>query len=397
MKLFHNLVEAVVHSLMDIFDQNYYADKVIERTLKSNAKWGSRDRAFIAEVTYDIVRNYRYLYEKYGQSPSTIYDWWQITGLYLYAKHNELPAWKEFDIDKTQTAYYNNKNLVDNPAIKYSVPDWLYDRINIELVPKTARYLEALHQQAPLYIRVNTLKGNVNLLSNLLTQKGIVNRIVENNCIEIIKRINLFSDPLFQQGRFEIQDIASQRVATYCNPSADMLVIDACAGGGGKTLHLAALMKNKGKIIALDTEAHKLKELEKRAVRAGIQTIETRAIENNKTIKRLENRADLLLLDVPCSGTGVIKRNPDAKWKLSAEFIDRIINVQRDILLHYTEMVRPGGMIVYSTCSILKSENEDQIKWLIELMPDMFNLLSEDRYFPWEGGDGFYMAKLQKK
>jgi len=173
-------------------------------------------------------------------------------------------------------------------------------------------------------------------------------------------------------------------------------VIDACAGGGGKTLHLAALMQNKGRIIALDTENWKLEELKKRARRAGASNmIETRLIESSKTIKRLENSADRLLLDVPCSGLGVLKRNPDAKWKLSLESIEKVKELQQKILNDYLFMLKPGGLMVYSTCSILPSENERQIDKILAERKEL-QLIKQKMLYPSQGYDGFYMALMKK-
>ena len=138
-------------------------------------------------------------------------------------------------------------------------------------------------------------------------------------------------------------------------------VIDACAGGGGKTLHLAALMKNKGKIIAMDITERKLQSLRERCSRNGVDIAETRVIESMKTIKRLEKSADRVLLDVPCTGLGVLRRNPDKKWKISPEEITRLNALQKEILENYSQMVKIGGRLVYATCSCLPSENEKQV------------------------------------
>jgi 16S rRNA (cytosine967-C5)-methyltransferase len=174
-----------------------------------------------------------------------------------------------------------------------------------------------------------------------------------------------------------------------------MRVIDACAGGGGKSLHIAALMQNKGRIISMDVTQWKLDELKKRARRAGAGNIETRLIEGSKTIKRLESTADRLLLDVPCSGMGVIKRNPDAKWKLNPEFIARTRDLQQKILSEYSGMIKPGGMLVYSTCSILPSENKNQVDTFLAGNKN-FEFIKENTIFPSQGFDGFYMALLKR-
>jgi 16S rRNA (cytosine967-C5)-methyltransferase len=174
-----------------------------------------------------------------------------------------------------------------------------------------------------------------------------------------------------------------------------MRVVDACAGAGGKSLHLAALMRNQGTIISLDTEAWKLDELRRRAKRNGVQIIQTRPIESSKTIKRLHGTADRLLLDVPCSGLGTLRRNPDAKWKLTPEFLDNVRATQADILRSYSKILRPGGQLVYATCSILPSENEKQVERFLSENPN-FRLLEERKLTPAEHGfDGFYMARIE--
>jgi len=177
-----------------------------------------------------------------------------------------------------------------------------------------------------------------------------------------------------------------------------MRVVDACAGAGGKTLHLAALMKNKGRIIALDVKEKKLVELKKRATRADVRIVETRVIDSSKTIKRLKETADRLLLDVPCSGLGVLRRNPDSKWKLNIEEIERVKKIQREILSSFSAITKIGGKMVYATCSILPSEGEEQVKWFLEQCDGTWNLLGEKRYSPEVyHADGFYMALLERK
>ena len=163
-----------------------------------------------------------------------------------------------------------------------------------------------------------------------------------------------------------------------------------------RALHIASFMKNKGKIFALDLHEWKLKELRKRATRAGIDIIENRPIVNQKVIKRLEARADRLLLDVPCSGLGVLRRNPDAKWKLDKDFLDRVRGTQQKILQAYPRMLKPGGKLVYATCSILPSENQEQVQAFLQ-KNDNFTLVKEKQILPQDNGfDGFYMALIEK-
>jgi 16S rRNA (cytosine967-C5)-methyltransferase len=174
-----------------------------------------------------------------------------------------------------------------------------------------------------------------------------------------------------------------------------MRVVDACAGAGGKTLHLSALMQGKGMLIAMDNKEWKLKALKDRAKKAGAFNIETRVIDNLKVIKRLKDTADRVLLDVPCSGLGVLKRNFDSKWIDSTQSIMELIEIQESILENYSQMLKVDGYLVYSTCSILPSENQKQIEKFLAKNPNF--ILEEDRQImPSEGGDGFYMARLKR-
>lgn len=210
---------------------------------------------------------------------------------------------------------------------------------------------------------------------------------------------NVFQSEAFKKGMFEVQDYSSQLVAPLLAPEPGMRVVDACAGGGGKTLHLAALMQNRGLIIAMDTLEWKLDALRQRARRAGATNIETRVIENNKVIKRLYGTADRLLLDVPCTGLGVLRRNPDTKWKLSPDQLTELEKTQQTILQSYSPILKPGGRMVYATCSVLPSENSAQVKQFLQSDAGKdFTLLEEHSILPQdEGYDGFYMALLSRR
>ena len=187
-------------------------------------------------------------------------------------------------------------------------------------------------------------------------------------------------------------------VAEYLKVEPGMVVVDCCAGAGGKTLHLSALMKNKGKLVAMDIYESKLKKLKVRAKRNGAHNINIKVIESTKPIKKLHNSADRVLIDAPCSGLGVLRRNPDSKWKLQPEFIDNIKKIQQDILQQYSKMVKPKGKMVYATCSVLPSENETQIKTFLKSESGTdFTFIKDKKILAHETGyDGFYMALLEK-
>lgn len=397
MKLYRNLSEAVIQGLQSIFTDNKYADKVIEKILKSNPKWGARDRRFIAETIYDIVRWHR-LFKEIADAEED--DFWKLLGVWCLWNNTEFPDWEEFAGLSRKKIEANYERLKDIRKIRESIPDWLDELGEKELGKDWDTELAALNEEAKVVLRVNTLKISRKELKEQL--EDIENILTEApneypDALILEQRQNIFTRQQFRDGLFEVQDAGSQVIAPYLKPEPGMRVVDACAGAGGKTLHLAALMKNKGRIIAMDTEDWKLDELKKRARRAGVGNIEPRVIESSKTIKRLENSADRLLLDVPCSGLGVIKRNPDAKWKLTPEFMERVKELQQHILVDYSTMLKKDGLMVYSTCSLLPSENEKQVEQFLESRKDKFELLDQKWIRPSEGYDGFYMALIKRK
>lgn len=399
MKVHRVLVEAVINALEQIFIESKYADKVIERIFKANPKWGSRDRAYIAENVYEMVRWWRLINFLGDNNESNINkgSLWHLFGVWQVLKGAEYPAWTEFKNVNPATIAKRKDEALKDIAISQSIPDWLNELGKSQLGDSWPNEITALNKTADFIIRTNTLKTTrANLLKELAKLDVKAEPLVDYpDAIRITKRANLFSTPLFRAGMFEVQDASSQKVAAFLNVQPGMHVIDACAGAGGKTLHLSSLMQSKGRIISMDTEAWKLDELKKRAKRAGAQNIETRVIDNN-TISKLKNSADRVLLDVPCSGLGVIKRNPDAKWKLKPEFINNIIQTQQHILAEYSQMVKPGGYLVYATCSILPSENNQQVELFLKNSTS-FELLKQEIVSPFSSGfDGFFMALLKK-
>jgi 16S rRNA (cytosine967-C5)-methyltransferase len=395
MKLYVNIARAVIQSLEMIFEQGKFADKVIEKVLKQNPKWGARDRRFIAETTYDIVRWYRLL-QTLTDTPSN--DYWSLLGGWCVLHDVPMPDWDELkglNPDKIQARLEKFQQI---RRINESIPDWLDDLGEQELGPRWDDELHALNEEAEVVLRTNTLKTSLRELRAMLLEENVETATLPDvpDALVLERRQNVFRLPAFKQGLFEVQDAASQLIAPFMRLEPGMRVVDACAGAGGKTLHIASLLQNKGRILAMDTEEWKLDELKKRARRATASNIETRVIDSSKTVKRLEKSADRLLLDVPCSGLGVLKRNPDAKWKLSTEFIQNVRELQQHIINDYCEMLKPGGLMVYSTCSIMPSENEVQVKKFLETQNGRFDMLDEAHAWPSEGFDGFYMALLRR-
>jgi 16S rRNA (cytosine967-C5)-methyltransferase len=395
MKLHNNTIRGVHTALEAIFEQGHYADKVIERTLKSNPKWGAKDRSFIAETTYEMVRWWRLVN---FLSPSK--DPWDLFGTYWLMQGNELPDWEEFARLQPEKIRGKYENITD-PGLLESIPEWLQTLGSQELGEKWEAEIHALNEEAEVVLRVNTLKTTRERLKNLLEADGIRSYLVKGypDALVLEERQNVFRHPSFKEGLFEVQDASSQLVAAALQVEPGMRVIDACAGAGGKSLHLAALMGNKGKVISMDVEEWKLQQAKLRARRNGVSIFEPKIIEGSKTIKRLKESADRLLLDVPCSGLGVLRRNPDTKWKLSLESIEKVQKTQQELLQAYPSMLKKGGQLVYATCSILPSENEEQIKkFLASEAGKDFELIEDRKVLAQESGfDGFYIARLLKK
>jgi len=298
-----------------------------------------------------------------------------------------------FDAEKIKERF---RALSAERRIKESIPDWLDEIGDRELGEAWPPLLSALNKPASIVLRTNMLKTNPVALRASLENAGI--RSVPFAAVETALMIeefhNVFMLSLFHNGYFEVQDTGSQMIAPFVDARPGMRVIDACAGTGGKTLHLAALMQNKGRIIALDTAVWKLDALKQRATRAGATIVETKPIETTKVIKRLAGTADRVLIDVPCSGLGVLRRNPDAKWRMTAAKVQKLIGEQKEILDSYQRMVKPGGMLIYATCSILPSENRLQVDNFLATHPE-FSLVEDKTLRPdIANSDGFYMARM---
>ncbi len=402
MRLHRNLVFAVIDALGHIFNEGGYADKVIEQVLRYDKRWGARDRAFIAETTYDIVR-WRRMYGEIAEVhlPYSRQNLFRLFAVWGTLRGIPIPDWKQFEQTPTRRIKGRFDELSKIRKFRESIPDWLDDLGEKSLgSPLWDQEMAILNQQAEVILRVNTLKTDRKELRQVLESEGVETFALEEYpaALQLKERRNIFTTVAFKNGLFEVQDASSQLVAPYLEVRPGQRVVDACAGAGGKTLHLAALMENKGQLIAMDIHASKLRSLKSRSRRNGVQNLEIRLIESTKAIKKLHQKADRLLLDVPCSGIGVLRRNPDAKWKLTPGFIEEVTATQRKILSDYSKMVKVGGMMVYATCSILPMENELQVAGFLSSEKGQgFRMIREQTlYTSQHGYDGFYMALMER-
>ncbi|KOP38523.1 methyltransferase domain-containing protein [Flavobacterium sp. WLB] len=403
MRLHRNLVYTTIDSLNAIFNEGEYADKVVARALKKDKRWGSSDRKFVAETIYEIVR-WKRLYAEIAEvkEPFDRDNLWRMFAVWAVLRGYPIPDWRQLEGTPERKIKGRFDELSKVRALKESIPDWM-DELGVkELGEKVwEKEIAAQNQPAKVILRTNTLKGTKENLRNTLMDLNIETEYLKDQpeALVLKERANVFLTDAFKQGLFEVQDANSQLVAGFLDVKPGMRVVDTCAGAGGKTLHIASLMENKGQLIAMDLYESKLKQLKLRAKRNGAFNIEYRIIDTTKVIKKLHEKADRVLIDAPCSGLGVLKRNPDSKWKLQPEFIDNIRKVQSEVLESYSKIVKPGGKLVYATCSVLPSENQEQVeKFLKTEIGKEFTFIQDRKILASESGfDGFYMALLERK
>ncbi|MCH1454466.1 MAG: RsmB/NOP family class I SAM-dependent RNA methyltransferase [Flavobacteriaceae bacterium] len=402
MKLHRNIALGIVAGLESSLFEKRPAAEVIKKLLKSNRGWGSRDRRIIAQVFYDVIRQKR-LFQALTGTENSNKDLWSLVACWMVLNNFTLPDWEEFKAVNTDSVKFKVSILTQQRKYKYSIPDWL-DKMGMAAFGEAAweKEIASLNTPAAMIVRVNTLKTSVEKLKDTLKKKyQIITHNIPDypNALIFEKKQSLQDIKEYREGFFEVQDANSQKVAPWLKAQSGKYYIDACAGAGGKSLHLANLTADNAQILALDIYPAKLDELRKRCYRNGIQSVQTASVENEKVLNGIEKMADGILIDAPCSGLGVLKRNPDAKWNITPERLEEILEVQKNILQTYAPMVKKGGTLVYATCSILPLENQLQVShFLGSELGDLFELEKEHTYFSHETGfDGFYCARMIRK
>lgn len=377
---------ALIQALGEVFNRKAYTDITLDKTFKSHKAFGSRDRRALAESLYECVRHWR----RFCHFVDLAYDKTEFS---------------DADFEKVLDFQLSNKADLERPKdiedkAWYSASDDLMDTFIDQLGLETGlQYLEAMNAQAPVFLRTNTIKINREELLRKLSQEGYAVKPVPDSeiAIELTERKNIFPSESFKSGYFEVQDVGSQKISEALAPQPGDRVIDACAGAGGKTLHLACLMKNKGRIISMDVHQRKLDQLRIRARRASVDIVETRLIDSTKVIKRLHETADRLLLDVPCSGSGVLRRNPDTKLRFNTSDLKNTMELQDQILSDYSKMLKPGGTMVYSTCSVFPCENQDRVDHFVTQNKTDYKLDTSFLIPPSvDLSDGFFIAVIKK-
>ena len=391
-KIHPNLALAAQSVLTSVLEDGKRASRTLSKALMAHPKWGARDRKLIYSIVFDVLRWKRYYsflihhQDKEADTTTLLACWCQLNN---YLAPSLVPTTLEPILDLTTLPL----------ALQTSYPDWLFELGQKELDTIWEKECKALNEQAAVAIRVNRLKSFPKKIQSQLAQQYRITsewRPEYPDALLLSQGRKWETNPLFRKGFFEIQDVHSQQIAPFTEVQPGDHVIDLCAGAGGKTLHLAALMRNRGQIKAYDTVSFKLKELRKRAKRAGAKIIEVETITPKTDWRSNQVWADVVLIDAPCSGLGTLRRNPEIKWRLTQVKLDALMALQQQLLEQASEWVKPQGVLVYATCSILPSENSKQIDSFLSSHPE-FTLESAIHHYAWQSPfDGFFMARLRK-
>jgi 16S rRNA (cytosine(967)-C(5))-methyltransferase len=369
--------------LLDRFDsEKGPIDVFINLYFRHNPQLGSKDRLYVVERIYTYLR-WKLLIE-------TLLDRQALSGEKREQALLEL-------VEQDWTKPFTDKDESLPLYIQVSFPQNLYQALEATFGPKTPSICRACNKPAPIVLRVNSLKTTKEVLCELLRAQGIEVEDVQSmpSAVRLLRRVNLFSLPEFKAGYFEVQDAGSQMVADLVGAQPGQSVLDFCAGAGGKTLAFGPKLQNKGQIYLHDIREQALLEAKKRLKRAGIQNFQIVHPGEERKLKALKKRMDWVLVDAPCSGTGTLRRNPDMKWKFSSEMVLRLVAEQRQIFSEAVSYLKPGGTIVYATCSLLKEENEDQCDYFLKNYP-LTLAGTPFRSCPVSGGmDGFFAVCLQ--
>lgn len=400
------------------------ADHLIDTFFRQRRYLGSHDRRELAEGVYGILRHRRLLqfYIAKVKPDAVTQPAWLLAAYKLHIEKISPETLQAYalPISSTQISDLATADLTGLEqlpvGLRTSFPDWLVEQLQQQLGnSETEKLLVSLNQPPPLTLRVNTLKTTREACLRELSQRGHegVPAQFSPDGIHLKKRANLFSLDLFQDGWFELQDEGSQIISLVVDPKPNWRIADVCAGGGGKTLHLAALMKNRGEIWAFDVVPQRLENLRQRARRSGMHNIRVQLLQPDEIPTNHFGKMDAILVDAPCTGSGVLRRNPDAKWKISAMQVEEMAIKQKQIITDYAPLLKRGGRLVYATCSLLTQENEGVIQAFLNQHLDFrpsaaaeilqryqLAALAQNNFlhlFPHRHGtDGFFAAVLER-
>ncbi|AUR51502.1 RsmB/NOP family class I SAM-dependent RNA methyltransferase [Aquella oligotrophica] len=404
-----SLLKLNVQLLREVLEFKIPTDALLSKFFRENRKLQFTDRGIIAETVYTILRNYYKLstaIEIKNTFTLIAYVWLH----YLKTPPSELSKLKSIKLAVIETLPRVNENTIE-------FPEWIKNRLSKNLPEAEIKNLsKAMEQQAPLTLRVNTLKMSVSEVHKVLNAEGIKSELTKFSPfgITLENKADLMRNKLFLDGAIEVQDEASQLAGILLEPKRSEMVVDFCAGSGGKTLLFGMLMKNTGRIYAFDINERRLGNLTPRLARSGLSNVYPQLIEseNDSKIKRLHGKIDKVFVDAPCLGLGTLRRNPDLKFRYNEESLLQINEQQLSILSAASKLVKSGGKIVYATCSILREENQDIVEKFLAAESD-FRLidigqipvleklkLTDSRFLTLSpavhGTDGFFAAVIEK-
>ena len=404
------LVNHLAQALRMVLKLDGPADVLLSVYFKRNHELGSRDRGFVAEAVYAALRHLAGI--RWRMAPAVPERSPRLAALVTLASLYGMEALDSRDVGndrKALEAILDKKDSDADPATRAELPGWLYERVRSQY-PDHDLFFKEIATGAPLDIRVNLLKGKRDeVLEPLLHQ-----------CVRVLDKPGITHWPLYQDGVIDVQDEGSQLIARLVAPKRREMVCDFCAGAGGKTLAIGALMRSGGSLYAFDVNEKRLQGMVPRLRRSGLTNVHPIAIrdEHDKRLGRLLRKFDRVLIDAPCTGTGTLRRNPDLRWRLSEDELHRINEIQKSVLESASRLVKAGGRLVYATCSVLKEENQAVVEAFLAAHPE-FHLLNasevlegqgvkvpaevKDRFGPWfvmlpqvTGTDGFFGAVLER-
>ncbi len=349
------------HLVAEVLAFRYPADAVVQRYFRNHRELGARDRSAIAETIYAVIRH-KSLYQHLAQSASgpierrlAILGWQGDAKLLHAAISREEAEWLD------RTAQVDVTALAE--PLRHNLPMWLAQPLKARLGDDFWGLVAALDRPAPLDLRVNTLRTKRDAVLAALAEAGIAAEPTPHSPlgVRVAGKPVLNQLPIFLDGSIEVQDEGSQLLALLLGARRGEMVVDFCAGAGGKTLAIGALMRNTGRLYAWDVSAHRLDALKPRLARSGLSNVFPAALahERDERVKRLAGKIDRVLVDAPCSGVGTLRRNPDLKWRQKPAADHEHSTRQRDNLEAAARLLKPGGRLVYATCSLLPEEDEE--------------------------------------
>ncbi len=362
-----SIVRSCAKLLAQVVEFEHPADALLSKFFRENRKLGMKDRNVIAETIYTILRHYIKLTKVVSVKNSFTligYTWVKLLGV---GRHEirELRTINLGELDK----------LPELDVEVIELPEWVIQQLSLNMTSHEINNLaKAMVKQAPLTLRVNTVKASRNEVLEVFAQQGIKVKptLLSPYGVKLNDKAALIKNEVFLNGKVEVQDEASQLAGLLLDPKRGEMIVDFCAGSGGKTLLFGMLMKNTGRIYAFDVNERRLGNLTPRLARSGLSNVYPQLIasENDSKVKRLAGKADKVFVDAPCLGLGTLRRNPDLKFRQSESGLTEINVKQAEILAAASNLVKPGGMLVYATCSILRAENQNIIEGFLTKHPE---------------------------